>query len=149
MLKASADYNWWVVIIESVDARYRTTEIIRFFRYLRWTVYDVAKYNKSEMSNKSFATLIRKTPPKESICQDACRHSMDSSTDFWGSSTVNQKLVTDCWCEWKKNICWITRKSCMFSSRTVQLPTQFIHLKISCIKTCFVPKNSGLPAAQI
>ncbi|XP_076279399.1 uncharacterized protein LOC143208672 [Lasioglossum baleicum] len=68
MLKANAEYNRKVAIIESVRADRSATEIIRFFGYPRSTVYDViAKYNESEMSSEGSETPARKSHSKERV----------------------------------------------------------------------------------
>jgi len=66
MLKSSAEYNRRPAIIEGLRARRSATEIIRFFGYLRSTIYDiVAKYMALEQSNESSSVPARKSHSKE------------------------------------------------------------------------------------
>lgn len=51
-LQVSVEYMWRVAIVESVGSEHEVAELIRFFWYSRWTVYDVIeKYNVSKNSN--------------------------------------------------------------------------------------------------
>jgi len=66
MLKPSAEYNRRVAIIEDLRAGRSATEIIRFFGYLRLTIYDVvAKYVALEQSNEGSSMPARKSHLKE------------------------------------------------------------------------------------
>jgi len=66
MLKPSAEYNRRVAITEDLRAGRSATEIIRFFRYPRSTVYDiVAKYSALEQSNEDSNMSARKSHSKK------------------------------------------------------------------------------------
>lgn len=60
------EYDRRATVIESLRAGRTPTEIIKFFRYTKSTVYDVAKrYAVSEESEEGFSTPARKVQIRE------------------------------------------------------------------------------------
>ena len=70
MLKPSAEYNRRAAIIKDFRAGRSATEIIRFFRYPRSTIYNVvAKYTALKQSNEGSSMPAKKSHSKERIAR--------------------------------------------------------------------------------
>ena len=125
MSKASAEYNRRAAIIEGLRAGRSATEIIRFFRYPRSTVYDVViKYTALEQSNEDSSMPARKSHSKECIARTRS-HWKGSSSDFGWLRAIVAKISID-WCKRANN----ASEGHMFFSRTVHRLIWVIWFKI-------------------
>ena len=98
MLKPSAEYNRRVAITEDLRAGRSATEIIRFFRYPRSTIYDiVAKIFGFRTVQWRFQYVSEEESLEKTHHEDPCSRWKGSSADFGWSRAIVAKISIDCW----------------------------------------------------